>query len=253
MCPMISMNSPVEVHTSDEVRNMSVREIYSAGKFYVFVADGDEPVLTFAFAIKEIFKSVSQVMKFLVGLSGVIGDVLENVCIWSAEDSSGKISSDWKRNMSELLGGYRYIRSFANGDMQGDSEVRKVFPMMYGIVMRLFPDESVYEYMRKLSGGYVANQQLIQDVCEGFCRRFGGDASEFNLPSIVQKDVNMHRVKFLEHGSQEAVNVRFMTRRVDQDDLKAKFYDYDSQDDIVALILDRIKAGDMRILKSRQI
>ena len=63
----------------------------------------------------------------------------------------------------------------------------------------------------------------------------------------------MHRVKFLEHGSQEAVNVRFMTRRVDQDDLKAKFHDYDSQDDIVALILNRLKAGDMRILKSRQI
>lgn len=59
MCPMISLNSPIEVHTSDEVRDMSVREICSAGKFYVFVADGDEPVLTYAFAIKENFKSAS--------------------------------------------------------------------------------------------------------------------------------------------------------------------------------------------------
>ena len=44
-----------------------------------------------------------------------------------------------------------------------------------------------------------------------------------------------------------------MTRRVDQEDLKAKFYDYDDSADIVELIRERIKDEQMIILKSRQI
>jgi hypothetical protein len=51
----------------------------------------------------------------------------------------------------------------------------------------------------------------------------------------------MHQVKYIPLESDDAKRVRFMTRRVDQEDLKAKFYDYDDSADIVELIRERIK------------
>ena len=227
--------------------------MYSQGKWFLFGAHEDGSA--FAFAIKENFKAPSQVMKFLMGLSNITGDLLDDMCLFSSFDKTGQPVQNWygHENFADLFGGYYYIQSFASGDYTHDNDIQKIFPRIYNMFMCLLPDERNYDYLREVSGGYIANSMLIQEVCDGFCRKFGGDASEFNLPSLTQKDVNMHPVKYIPLESDDAKRVRFMTRRVDQEDLKAKFYNYDDSADIVELIRERIKDEQMIILKSRQI
>ena len=119
------------------------------------------------------------------------------------------------------------------------------------MLMILYPSETVYDYLRTMSGGYIANKMLLEQLGNGFIKKFGGQISQFNLPGNASKDVNMKRLKYLDTDSELAKTIRVMLFPVSENIEKPIFIDYSEDSQLGELIRDEIYERNLIILKSR--
>lgn len=250
---MLKQTSTVFVNSSDELIGKTTREAIADGLWYVLPsADNNIKVYTYSFALDERFSSASRALKFLMGVCSVCGSDVSDVMVFSARDKFGEAAQKWFENASGLSGEVnKTLASYGTGNIHYETDIEKTFPNVYEMLMILYPSETVYDYLRTMSGGYIANKMLLEQLGNGFIKKFGGQISQFNLPGNASKDVNLKRVKYLEPDSELAKTVRVMLVPVSENADKPLFIDYSEESQWGELIRDEIYNGNLIILKSR--
>jgi hypothetical protein len=258
---MIKQSTLPEVFSADEIKGQTVSQTIESNRWFVFPGDFKEENMpkTVAFAFVAQFASPSQVMKFLMGLVGVIRKNSE-VCsmfAYSAYDRYGLAADDWRNGLCSVLSSSD-LKNLAEHNFTLDE--KNIFSNVYGMFNVLYPKESVYDYLQELSGGYIATNMLYDKISQGFEKKFGSAATVFNLPGSMAKDVNLKPVKYLRMDSDLAKNVRFMALPVAYPGAKGLFFNYSTRSgdtenedkiELAELIRDNLRHKKMSVLKSR--
>ena len=165
MCPMIKQPTLPEVFNADEIKGQSVSQTIESNRLFVFPGDFKEENMpkTVAFAFVAQFASPSQVMKFLMGLVGVIrknSDVC-SMFAYSAYDRYGLPADNWRNGLCSVLTSSD-LKNLADHNFTLDE--KNIFSNVYEMFNVLYPKESVYDYLQELSGGYIATNMLYDKI-----------------------------------------------------------------------------------------
>ena len=241
------------MNSSDELIGKTTREVIADGLWYVAPSsDNNIKVYTYSFAFDERFSSASRALKFLTGACSVCGSDASDVMVFSARDKFGEPAQKWFENAAGLSGEInKTLSSYGTGNIHYETDIEKTFPNVYKMLMILYPSETVYDYLKTMSGGYIANKMLLEQLGNGFIKKFGGQISQFNLPGNASKDVNLKRVKYLEPDSELANTIRIMLVPVSMNIEKPLFIDYSEDSQWGDLIRNEIYEGNIIILKAR--
>ena len=241
------------MNSSDELIGKTTREAIADGLWFVSPSsDNNIKVYTYSFALDERFSSASRALKFLMGACSVCGSDASDVMVFSARDKFGEPAQKWFENAAGLSGKInKTLSSYGTGNIHYETDIEKTFSNIYEMLMILYPSETVYDYLRTMSGGYIANKMLLEQLGNGFIKKFGGQISQFNLPGNASKDVNMKRLKYLEPESELANTIRIMLVPVSMNIEKPLFIDYSEDSQWGDLIRDEIYEGNIIILKAR--